>query len=108
MSEYDYEDDDYYREQVYESEYSSDGYSSEDERHILKINLNSSTTDQVIQAAKRTTTANFQGRLDKQEDLTIVASTLSTGQGDADIRIITRQKFHDEAESDGKSHDRWK
>jgi hypothetical protein len=92
----------------YSDSTSDDGYGSDDGL-ILTIDLNTAASDQIIHAAKRTTTSNFQGRLKgQQQNLAIVASTLLSGvEGDVSLRVIKSSKPPSSDEGDTKTRDRW-
>ena len=64
----------------YYSDYTSDDDNGSDNDLILTIDLNTTAADQIVHAAKRTTTSNFQSKLKgQQQSLDIVASTILSG-----------------------------
>jgi hypothetical protein len=93
----------------YYSDYTADDDYELDNGLILKIDINTTASDQVIHAARRTTTSNFQGRLKiQQQDLAIVASTLFSGvESGAGLRVIKASNPQGSDESDSKTRDRW-
>jgi hypothetical protein len=75
------------------SYYTSDDDDGFDDGLILTIDLNTTAADQIVHAAKRTTT-NFQSRLKgQQQTLDIVASTIFSGlDNDLSLRVIKSSK----------------
>jgi hypothetical protein len=89
----------------YYSDYNSDDGNESDDDLILSLDLNTSAADQIVRAAKRTTT-NFQSRLKgQQETLDIVGSTILSGvEKDLILRVIKASKpQHDKS----KARERW-
>jgi hypothetical protein len=73
---------------------------------ILTIDLNTAAAEQIVRAAKRATTSNFQGRFEgKRQILDIAASTIITGvENRLDIRVI---KTSDPASEKAEAKERW-
>ena len=88
---------------------SSDSSSDEDE-HILTIDLNSSINARNVLVTKRTILSNFHGIPDhNREDLRIVASILSTSDDDYNptLQVVTSSRTEEAEGPEENSIERW-